>query len=565
MEVAGLVLGALPIIYGAVQVYKDGKKGGNRFFQKRHGVKKLANSLLFHKGTLTEVVRKLLISSGCDDVLDLDENPFDYLMDPDIQGQLHDYLGAETGEVFVIKLGEACKNIQKITRSIAGLVPGVKEPTDDLYQIIDENKAQRAKQVDFVPRIKLVFKGADLEDGIKDLDATLDSLYRFIQITCDNRHPVAESPSRNASKLAVGFRRMQTLADNLHLAICRSWKIGCHARHQTKLFLDDRLELAVRMGARKKDPTSALSFRLVFGAESYPMKPLWHETTVEVTGREDEDDDTSMFAGTSGACRVTVVVPQILSVKPAVTIIDDICATIEAFTISQRRISFVIAKDHRIGSVQADLKVFNYFFHGDEISLGTLLSSCHTGSRSCLIPYDQRIPLALRLASNILQLFRTQWLQSSWSKDSIYFPVSISGTKRGPDFGKPFVSVPIDDGVRCRSAHNNTDIRDVVLELGILLLEIWHETTFESQYDLTTTQGLSRPRRTFAFDWVTNTGNPPPLLYIDAITYCISGIDHGESRYWDCEDPRLWKALCQNIITPLSKICKLWGGHGIGI
>ncbi|KAF3166232.1 hypothetical protein TWF225_000826 [Orbilia oligospora] len=137
MEVAGLVLGALPIIYGAVQVYKDGKKGGSRFFQKRNGVKKLANSLLFHKGTLTEVVRKLLISSGCDDAGDLDENPFDFLKDLDIQNQLHDYLGAETELVFVTKLNEACKTIQKIARSIAGLVPGLKvhtSVTSHMYQ-----------------------------------------------------------------------------------------------------------------------------------------------------------------------------------------------------------------------------------------------------------------------------------------------------------------------------------------------------------------------------------------------------------------------------------------------
>ncbi|KAK6517408.1 hypothetical protein TWF281_004065 [Arthrobotrys megalospora] len=296
MEVAGLVLGALPIIYGAVQVYKDGIKGGNRFFQKRNGVKKLANSLLFHKGTLTEVVRKLLIGSGCEDVLDLDENPFEYLMDPDIQGQLHDYLGAETEAIFVNKLNEACKSIRKIAKSIGGLVPGVKEPTDDLYKIIEENRIQKAKQIDFVPRIKLVFKGADLEDAIKDLDNTLDGLYRFIQLACENRQPAADIPSRNASKLAVGFRRIQTLANSLHLAICRSWRMGCHTRHDARLFLDDRLDVAVKLAAKKKDPSSALAFRLVFGAESYPTKPLWHETIVEVTGREDEDDDTDTIS-----------------------------------------------------------------------------------------------------------------------------------------------------------------------------------------------------------------------------------------------------------------------------
>ncbi|KAK6510123.1 hypothetical protein TWF481_004837 [Arthrobotrys musiformis] len=562
MEVAGLVLGALPIIYGAVQVYKDGKKGGNRFFRKRNEVKKLANSLLFHKGMLTEDIRKLLINSGCEDVLDLDENPFDYLMDPDIQGQLRSYLGVETEDAFVARLNEACKSIKKITISIAGLVPGVKEPTDDLSKIIEENRIQKAKQVDFVPRIKFVFKGFDLEGAIKDLDNILDSLHRFIQVICENRQPSVEKPSRNASRLAVGFRRIQTLANNLHLAICRSWRIGCHTRHDARLFLDDRLEAAVKIAVKRND-TTALSFRLVFGAQSDPIRPLWHETTVEVTGREDEDEGANICAGNSGACRVTVVVPQIISAKRTVTVVDDICATIETCTATQRRISFVIAKDQRIGSISSDLNCFNCFFHGDEVSLETLLSIHQSGSRNCLIPLDQRIPLALRLASNILQLFQTRWLQSSWSKNSIYFP--ISSTKCRPDFGKPFVSIPIDDGVRCVATQNNLDIKNVILELGILLLEIWNEAVFENKYDLTNISGMHEPRRTFAFDWLMDTTNPPPALYNDAITYCISGINHGESRYWDYDDPRLWKALCQNIITPLSKICKLWGYPGIGI
>ncbi|KAK6499342.1 hypothetical protein TWF506_003970 [Arthrobotrys conoides] len=565
MEVTGVVLGALPIIYGAVRVYKDGKKGGSRFFQRRNGVRKLANSLLFHKGALTEVVRRLLISSGCEDVMDLDENPFDFLSDPDIQNQLHDYLGVETEFIFRTKLNEACRNIQKIARSIAGLVPGLKDPTDDLYKIIEENRAHKAKQIDFVPRIKLVFKGADLEDAIKDLDDTMDGLYRFIQIACENRQPLAEKPSRNASKLAVGFRRIQTLANNVHLAICRSWKIGCHTRHDARLFLDDRLEVAVKIAAKKKDCTSALSFRLVFGAESYPTKPIWHETTVEITGREDEGDHANICAGSSGACRVTIVVPQIISTKRTVTIVDDICATIEAFALTQRRISFVIAKNQRIGSISTDLNCFHCFFQGDEVSLETLLSRSPLGNRGCLIPYDQRIALALRLASNLLQLFRTQWLQKPWRKDSIYFPISKSGTKHGPDFRKPFVSIPIDNGVRCVSAHNNTDIRNIMLELGILLLEIWHEVAFETQYNLTNISGIQEPRRTFAFDWMMNTTNPPPLLYEEAIKYCISGLNYGESRNWDCEDPKLWKSLCQNVISPLAKTCTVWGGPGVSI
>lgn len=242
-----------------------------------------------------------------------------------------------------------------------------------------------------------------------------------------------------------------------------------------------------------------------------------------------------------------------------ISIVEDMCATIATVMTGAQLLTFVLARGQRIGSVPTDIFNISQAYYAGEVSLGTLfLSGCQPKDNRCLIPYEQRMPLALRLASNPLQLYRTQWLQIAWSKERIYFPIS---TGKGPDFSRPYVCIPIDDTTHTGSQQNPVELRNAILELGILLLEIWHEKAFANQYNLARTCGMHEPRRALAFDWMANTSNPPPLLYNDAISYCITGINHGEAKYWNWEDTRLWRALCQNVIEPLSKNCQLWSGH----
>ncbi|KAF3932763.1 hypothetical protein ABW19_dt0206299 [Dactylella cylindrospora] len=585
MEVAGIVLGAIPILYGAIEMYKDTIQTGKLFFRKRKYVEKLANSLFFHKGTLTEVVRQLLIGSGCDSVTDLDEDPFGYLNDEDIQKQLHEYLGSEIESAFTNALQQACHTVEKIAKSIGGLVPGlevcwinfavtncsdcsvnssfyIQEPTGDLREIIQTNKAQKSKQIDFAPRVKLMFGAADIKNAISELDTTMNGLCRLSNLVSSNRQPLTEKSSRNANKLARGFRRLQALANNLHEAISYSWKGGCHIKHDAKLYLDDRLEAAINISTRtrKVDSEPKLTFRLIFEARELHDKALWHETTVHVIDDPNDDLDPAPSTQMPGACRVTIVIPKAMVTRNDITMIDDICAVIKATQSSQDQVSFVLHGNHRIGSIPSGKKAPPCYFHGNETSLKTiLLSDSKPGHRGSLIPLGLRMLLALRVASNLLQLFKTQWLQHAWSKDTIYFPVSA--TAGMPDFGRPFVSIPFEDSSRDPESGKNLELRIAILELGILLLEIWHEKAFEDQYNTITQTPVTRHiRRALALDWVEDASNPPPTLYYNAVLYCISGIINGESRDWEWDDRRLWSSLCQNIIEPLSKNCQSWSG-----
>jgi hypothetical protein len=123
IEVAGLVLGALPILLKAVEQYRGTIQVGMRFFKKRKYVERLASALLFQQGTLIEVLRNLLINSGCSDVARLDVAPFEYLGDSQIQEHLHEYLGAEIDATLTATLKQSLDTVKRIASNISGLVP----------------------------------------------------------------------------------------------------------------------------------------------------------------------------------------------------------------------------------------------------------------------------------------------------------------------------------------------------------------------------------------------------------------------------------------------------------
>lgn len=124
-EIAGVVLGALPILFSAVDWSKRGIGRGKDFFQKRQIVEKLALALLSQQQHLAEIIRSILARSGCEDLSRLEDDPVEYLMDEAIQEQVLDYLGEETFTALQGQLDHCHETIKLLAIKIAGLVPSI--------------------------------------------------------------------------------------------------------------------------------------------------------------------------------------------------------------------------------------------------------------------------------------------------------------------------------------------------------------------------------------------------------------------------------------------------------
>ena len=93
---------------------------------------------------------------------------------------------------------------------------------------------------------------------------------------------------------------------------------------------------------------------------------------------------------------------------------------------------------------------------------------------------EDRIKLAVNLASSLLQYNLTPWLRKCWTKDAVHFFVqerSVSGI----DIEHPLINKQFSDQaneILTEMPENDPEL--ALMELGILLLEIWSMRTFES-------------------------------------------------------------------------------------
>ena len=127
IEIAGLVLGALPILIEGVRWHKKNLKKGIRLLRWRHVVEKLNVALLTQQRMLTEIIRSVLERSGCKGGQYLEQDPVGILGDTELQEHVADYLGEANDAVFQSTLLKCQKIVCQVAEKLAGLVPTTKE------------------------------------------------------------------------------------------------------------------------------------------------------------------------------------------------------------------------------------------------------------------------------------------------------------------------------------------------------------------------------------------------------------------------------------------------------
>lgn len=123
IEIAGLALGVLPIVLKSIDAYRDGIRRISTTIRKRKYVEKLARALLLQQQILDEVVKSVLLASGCEDVCALDEDPLAYFDRDDVREQVEEFLGPKNNMNLVGLLQSNNMTIGKVARQIAGLIP----------------------------------------------------------------------------------------------------------------------------------------------------------------------------------------------------------------------------------------------------------------------------------------------------------------------------------------------------------------------------------------------------------------------------------------------------------
>lgn len=173
----------------------------------------------------------------------------------------------------------------------------------------------------------------------------------------------------------------------------------------------------------------------------------------------------------------------------------------------------------------------------------------------------QRMVLAYRVASSLLQYHSTPWLAQSWSKKEIRFlrseslrPTPNTATVFEPDH--PFVSHVFSDASRGSSTRSPSP-KQSLLSLGILLLEIWHVMTFEAYAAVEglTVDATYGSQYNAAMKWLNDTADNILGYYLDAVCRCIEGTFASSSPMLDWKDLQFRKSVCEGVMKPLWENC----------
>jgi len=402
-----------------------------------------------------------------------------------------------------------------------------------------------------------MFGVEELKELLKDLDDTTNALFRLTNLVSSNHQPAMQRTSRKARTLARDLRQAHKSVKELYFAIRNVWQGDCHQIHEAKLCLEDRVDVPKRAA-------SGPVFSLIFAATSSDGKKMWHEAAVHALDHEQDEGDkahtTVVCQQTWNSRRVTVVTPPNWSTKPQVNAVENICVAMGPVLCSKPQLAFVLFRPIQIGTTQLDGPRPTLCTWSEKISLETVFAGQGGGKSTSVLSLRLRMLLALRLASNTLQLLQTQWFHGALSHDKIFFlaGATCSGGKNlSIDFTRPFVTATFTKGSPTPS-QRDVEPREALLELGILLLEVWHQKSLEAYYNLAKSPVEYYERLAIALRWLDDIDDPPPEMYDKAVAHCIKGMIGGEARLGQWDDPNFWNGVCGDIIEPLSKNCKMW-------
>lgn len=162
---------------------------------------------------------------------------------------------------------------------------------------------------------------------------------------------------------------------------------------------------------------------------------------------------------------------------------------------------------------------------------------------------NPRMALSFRIASSVMQLNLTKWLHRPLTSDMI----NIIPGDRGSGV-RPFIRHAFSPDV---GEPQSYQVRRGVLELGILLLELWHSQTFATyatgaEMPLTDSFAI---RYEAAREWLDMSRDEVLPYYLTVVTRCIEGTFFSNTADLDWNDTAFRESFFEHVVKPLWENC----------
>ncbi|KAF2873674.1 hypothetical protein BDV95DRAFT_517599 [Massariosphaeria phaeospora] len=476
IEVAGLVLAAIPLLIAAIENYEHTIEPTVAFFRWKGELSKVVADFTVVYASYNQALELLLrpVASKTDLIRMLEDPSCDLWTLGSSAKNLQAHLGAAYGSCMLVVDGIASTLVDIASHlNIGGQTTS---NAKDLRAYLEANppisrSRELRVQYTFKDRIKFTMKRRKCKERIESLHKYVKTMEDFSQRAkqLDDTAP----KSRWKVKFAGSLTTIQENAAELHKALVSRWCLS-NPTHRVALLLEQRL---VEMESGKKRlPRSSLKDAnesadcFVVLLNEHSTKSDWIETEIRIVDVPLRYDSMTLGKGKSN---VTLIVSppssqttQTPYSDPAkLAEVDELCPYLQNNSIPS--IGFCIDECRK-------LRVY------DSNTTKNILTDCTLTLDKVLPILSSRLAngdlytLSITLTTAVFQLIETPWFDQSWDKTAIAFPKTGVGSFN-VNIKRPLLIRNFHEAMIQTSVGNispSVRERNALLSLGIMLLEI---------------------------------------------------------------------------------------------
>ncbi|KAM3468381.1 hypothetical protein MY5147_007999 [Beauveria neobassiana] len=556
-EIAGIVLGAIPIVIEALSAYREGKGFLATIGKSRGLVDELIHKLKTQQTLFYFDIVQLLREARVPEIL-MEGDPtadecIEILQVINTGNEVEQYLGPRLFDNVLDILGFYEKYLKELTSKLGHIAA-----KDNLASIVRACRSSGASLA-FKGKVKFAIDRESLNTLIQNLETESCSLRKLVLQAKTKREWEASEPTRSSTTLTLAFSRARESATSLYWAACKCWVCDQHPSHTFMI----RLEHRISESKNQATGSSAVAFQLCFLIQDALLQ------RVEVRARRSDFSTTKTvmtfqneqvsacpssvaFGGGLKVPSVTVTeTPDISHPTAARVCINSICEDARKAQKRRRVLSLELTSRTTLEAVENDDE--SPHSYDRSISLANFLKDTAVDYDTRMSPNEQTL-LALNVVSSVLQLRQTMWYRVPWNSTTIKFLVQAVDSARAA-LRTPYVEQAIDPtmlGTQDSPDLTTEAAKTTMLEVAILLLEILHHKTIAtwSAEHGDGDPGTYWERMRAATCWLgLSEGKllPPHLKVVDeCLMLCVRS-----KLSWD---DNFQRSYCENIIKPLSEL-----------
>ncbi|KFA54858.1 hypothetical protein S40293_10133 [Stachybotrys chartarum IBT 40293] len=464
-EVAGIVLGSIPIVVVALEYYMKGASTLDSFRSYKRVLNRLILVLKVEHAILQDICEKLLIGIASQPHIEsMIENPFGPLWKEEEYSQklqLRLWRSFGVFESTVLDMREAINDMRtKLNVGPDGKVQGAEDTSFRKYFKRASFVLLKSNHEECITRIR---------DGVSSLQ----------KLACLNLEMEPERKIRSQGRLNQMVRE---ISGSIYQALRSSMTCQCPSAHSVGLRLTPPLRA---VGPEDDDDSIAkkLEFGLAISLQPRSSNNLWREMVMKIaedtaSGNIAKGQKRNVRFPLAGNIPVTDTAPSLAVEIPLAGLelsefhlqrqqIGNLCDTIQRLRDGHHDCGCMMDRQS-VGRREFRIRALES--PRSDWALIPIKELLHRDS-SCHISYGERLQLARIIACGVLQVYGTQWMPCSPTHNDIYL-VQKQGIL---DFQYAFVlqSLP-ERGTRTSLADD-----PIFLSLGILLIELILGQTME--------------------------------------------------------------------------------------